>query len=96
VDQLFHLPKFNATAADSCALVIIMVTANLSSLLTATSLRVVMGPGLSANELAKLCSTYNRASSSVGKQGTDLGYFFSRSSVEAHGGTFGCQEPAPA
>lgn len=45
------------------------------------------GPGLSAAELAQLGEPYYRASSSVGKQGTGLGYFFSRSLVEAHGGT---------
>lgn len=45
------------------------------------------GPGLSEAELAQLGEPYYRASSSVGKQGTGLGYFFSRSLVEAHGGT---------
>lgn len=45
------------------------------------------GPGLSEAELARLGEAYYRASSSVGKQGTGLGYFFSSSLVEAHGGT---------
>lgn len=45
------------------------------------------GPGLSGAELAQLGEAYYRASNSVGKQGTGLGYFFSRSLVEAHGGT---------
>ncbi len=45
------------------------------------------GPGLSTEDLAHLGTAYHRAGSSVGKQGTGLGYFFSRSIVEAHGGT---------
>lgn len=45
------------------------------------------GPGLSEAELAQLGEAYYRASSSVGKQGTGLGYFFSRSLVQVHGGT---------
>ncbi|MBY0465975.1 MAG: sensor histidine kinase [Burkholderiales bacterium] len=45
------------------------------------------GPGMSAEDLARLGTAYHRAGSSVGKQGTGLGYFFSRSIVEAHGGT---------
>lgn len=45
------------------------------------------GAGLSEDELTQLGSPYYRASSSVGKQGTGLGYFFSRSIVEVYGGT---------
>ena len=45
------------------------------------------GPGLNVHELAQLGSAYYRAGSSVGTQGTGLGYFFSRGIVEAHGGT---------
>lgn len=45
------------------------------------------GPGLNAEDLERLGTAYHRAGSSVGQQGTGLGYFFSRSIVEAHGGT---------
>lgn len=45
------------------------------------------GPGLSEDELAQLGVAYYRAGNSLGKQGTGLGYFFSRCIVEAHGGT---------
>lgn len=45
------------------------------------------GNGLSTEELAKLGMPYYRASSSVGKKGSGLGYHFSRKIVEAHGGS---------
>lgn len=44
------------------------------------------GPGLGQDELAQLGQPYYRAPSSSGKQGTGLGYFFSRQIVNAHGG----------
>jgi signal transduction histidine kinase len=45
------------------------------------------GSGLSQEELAMLGMPYYRASSSVGKKGSGLGYHFSRRIVEAHGGS---------
>jgi signal transduction histidine kinase len=51
------------------------------------AIRVVdRGYGLSGEELAMLGMPYYRASSSVGKKGSGLGYHFSRKIVEAHGG----------
>ena len=44
------------------------------------------GPGLQAQELSQLGEPYYRASSSSGKQGTGLGYHFSKQIVSAHGG----------
>ena len=44
------------------------------------------GPGLGDEELSQLGEPYYRASSSTGKQGTGLGYHFSRQIVGAHGG----------
>jgi signal transduction histidine kinase len=43
------------------------------------------GPGLSAQELQQLGQPYYRASSSYGKQGTGLGYYFSSKIIAAHG-----------
>lgn len=65
-------------------------TVSLSARLDDTDLLLTVadqGPGLSEDELEQLGAAYYRAGSSVGKQGTGLGYFFSRSIVEAHGGT---------
>ncbi len=45
------------------------------------------GPGMSDAELEQLGSPYFRASSSLGKKGSGLGYYFTRRIVEAHGGT---------
>ncbi len=45
------------------------------------------GPGMSADELAKLGMPYNRAGSSLGKPGSGLGLYFTRRIVEAHGGS---------
>ena len=44
------------------------------------------GPGLPEAEMARLGMPYYRGSSSLGTQGTGLGYYFSRSIIEAHGG----------
>jgi signal transduction histidine kinase len=44
------------------------------------------GPGLAADEITQLGEPYYRASSSSGKQGTGLGYYFSNQIVAAHGG----------
>lgn len=44
------------------------------------------GPGLSPAEIALLGTPYHRATGAVGKQGTGLGYHFSRRIVEAQGG----------
>lgn len=44
------------------------------------------GPGLPSAELAQLGQPYYRGSSSLGTQGTGLGYHFSRRIIEAHGG----------
>lgn len=51
------------------------------------------GDGLSTEELAKLGMPYYRASSSVGKKGSGLGYHFSRKIVEAHGGSILAYSP---
>ena len=53
------------------------------------------GPGISADELEKLGTPYFRASSSLGKKGSGLGYHFTRRIVEAHGGTLTAR-PAPS
>ena len=45
------------------------------------------GAGLSKEELAMLGMPYYRASSSIGKKGSGLGYHFSHRIVEAHGGS---------
>lgn len=45
------------------------------------------GSGLSEQELQFLGQPYFRASSSQGKAGSGLGYYFARHIVEAHGGT---------
>lgn len=45
------------------------------------------GPGMRKDELAMLGMPYFRASSSIGKKGSGLGYHFSRRIVEAHGGS---------
>jgi len=59
-------------------------------------IRVVdQGPGISADELEKLGTPYFRASSSLGKKGSGLGYHFTRRIVEAHGGTLTAR-PAPS
>lgn len=44
------------------------------------------GPGMSEDELAMLGAPYYRASSSLGKKGSGLGYHFTRRIIEAHGG----------
>ncbi|MDP1984044.1 MAG: sensor histidine kinase [Sulfuritalea sp.] len=44
------------------------------------------GPGMSEDELANLGMPYYRASSSLGKKGSGLGYHFTRRIVQAHGG----------
>ncbi|MPN55525.1 Adaptive-response sensory-kinase SasA [bioreactor metagenome] len=44
------------------------------------------GPGLPEAEMANLGMPYYRGSSSLGTQGTGLGYYFSRSIIEAHAG----------
>lgn len=65
-------------------------TVSLTAQMEGTDLSLIVtdqGPGLSEDELAQLGVAYYRAGSSLGKQGTGLGYFFSRSIVEAHGGT---------
>jgi len=45
------------------------------------------GPGMAPEEMAMLGMPYYRASSSIGKKGTGLGYHFTRYIVEAHGGS---------
>lgn len=52
------------------------------------------GTGLRKEELEKLGTPYYRASSSVGKKGSGLGYLFSRKIVEAHGGSLQASSPA--
>ncbi len=53
------------------------------------------GPGLVENELKRLGQPYYRASTSTGKQGTGLGYYFSRLIVEAHGGKLSAANLTP-
>lgn len=56
----------------------------------ATGLRIRVadhGPGMRKEEIAKLGQPYYRASSSLGKKGSGLGYYFTRRVVEAHGGS---------
>jgi signal transduction histidine kinase len=45
------------------------------------------GPGMREEELAMLGQPYYRATSSLGKKGSGLGYHFTRRIVEAHGGS---------
>ncbi|MBB3062775.1 sensor histidine kinase [Microbulbifer rhizosphaerae] len=45
------------------------------------------GEGLSSDELKQLGVPYYRASTSLGKKGSGLGYYFTRRVAEAHGGT---------
>lgn len=51
------------------------------------------GPGLGPAELAALGKPYFRASSSQGKAGSGLGYYFTRRITEAHGGTLTARSP---
>lgn len=54
------------------------------------------GVGLVAEELEKLGTPYFRASTSLGKKGSGLGYHFTRRIVEAHGGTLVAHSPEDA
>lgn len=61
-------------------------------------LRVVVadqGPGLSEDDLNHLGTPYFRATSSLGKKGSGLGYYFTRRIVEAHGGTLTARPRSP-
>lgn len=64
---------------------------------SAAGLRITVidrGPGLSQAELETLGKPYFRATSSQGKVGSGLGYYFSRRIVEAHGGKLTARSPA--
>ena len=68
----------------------------LSAIADAEGLSILVadhGYGLSKEELAMLGMPYYRASSSVGKKGSGLGYHFSRRIVEAHGGSLHAYSP---
>ena len=54
------------------------------------------GPGMEAAELEKLGTPYFRASTSLGKKGSGLGYHFTRRIVEAHGGSLAARSPRGA
>lgn len=53
------------------------------------------GPGLVKNELKQLGQPYYQASTAASKQGTGLGYYFSRLIVEAHGGQLSAANRTP-
>ncbi len=53
------------------------------------------GPGLTATELTRLGQPYYRASTTLGQQGTGLGYYFSRLIVQAHGGSISAVNRVP-
>ncbi|MDH6233179.1 signal transduction histidine kinase [Mesorhizobium soli] len=53
------------------------------------------GPGMSDAELEQLGTPYFRARSSLGKQGSGLGYHFTRCIVETHGGTLVARSAGP-
>lgn len=62
----------------------------ISATVDATGLHIRVadrGPGMTAEELARLGQPYYRAGSSLGKKGSGLGYYFTRRIVEAHGGS---------
>jgi len=54
------------------------------------------GPGLNGQELERLGTPYFRATSSLGKKGSGLGYHFARRIVEAHGGMLSARSRAGA
>ncbi len=54
------------------------------------------GPGVSSDELEKLGTPYFRASSSLGKKGSGLGYHFTRRIVEAHDGILTARPALPS
>lgn len=61
----------------------------ISALLSDTGLQIRIadrGPGMSDDELDRLGTPYFRATSSLGKKGSGLGYHFTQRIVEAHGG----------
>lgn len=62
----------------------------ISAIVDAQGLQILVadrGPGMQEEELALLGQPYYRASTSVGKKGSGLGYHFTRRIVEAHGGS---------
>lgn len=52
------------------------------------------GPGLPPEDIEKLGTPYFRATTSLGKKGSGLGYHFTRRIVAAHGGTLRAYSPA--
>lgn len=53
------------------------------------------GPGLSAEERARLFKPFSQLAAGVKAEGTGLGLFISKGIVEAHGGRIGCESEGP-